>query len=323
MSGAHRLDRFLIRFDLPSGFVDALRSDFPEIDFIVDDGLSSDSDLSDIDAALTWRMSADEVAGARRLQWVQWIGAGVDGAPLHALRDGSILLTNNRGVHAPNIAEHLIMLMLAFTRGLPDIFRAQEERRWAADEGRERARELAGSRVLVVGAGHIGSALAQKATALDVNVTLVGRSARDATAVTPRVLPIDDLDDLLPEADHIAICLPLTSGTHRLFDRARIGRMHSDAYLYNIGRGPVVATNALVDALSSGAAAGAGLDVTDPEPLPPDHPLWTMPNVILTMHSAGATPRYWDRAGAILRENISRFRSGQPMRNLVDYDLGY
>ena len=125
------------------------------------------------------------------------------------------------------------------------------------------------------------------------------------------------------QADHVAICLPQTPETIGLFDADLIARMKPGSYLYNIGRGPIIDTDALVEAIESGHLGGAGLDVTEPEPLPGDSPLWDRENVLITMHTAGATPQFWPRIVGIIIENVKRFRSGEPLINVVDYDTGY
>ncbi|MBN9012716.1 MAG: hypothetical protein J0H25_06655, partial [Rhizobiales bacterium] len=132
-----------------------------------------------------------------------------------------------------------------------------------------------------------------------------------------------ELARLLSTADHVAVCLPLTSETRHLFNTERIAQMKAGAYLYNVGRGQIVDSEALVEALQSGHLGGAGLDVTDPEPLPPYSPLWRMENVVITAHTAGATPHYWERATEILAANIERINAGQPPLNLVNQQLGY
>jgi phosphoglycerate dehydrogenase-like enzyme len=137
------------------------------------------------------------------------------------------------------------------------------------------------------------------------------------------IVSLDRLDDALALADHVVVSLPLTAATRRLLDADRLAAMRRGAYLYNVGRGAVVDTEALIAALGAGHLAGAGLDVVDPEPLPPDSPLWAMPNVLITAHSAGATPRYWERAIEIVATNIGRYRAGQQLLNQVDLEAGY
>ena len=133
----------------------------------------------------------------------------------------------------------------------------------------------------------------------------------------------DRLREHLESADHVAICLPQTPATIGLFNAETIGAMKPGSYLYNIGRGPIVDTAALIEALETGKIAGAGLDVTDPEPLPADSPLWGMPNVIITSHTSGSTPHFAERLADIVIDNAVRFQSGLPLRNVVDFDQGY
>ncbi|MBX3069843.1 MAG: D-2-hydroxyacid dehydrogenase [Thermomicrobiales bacterium] len=322
MSRTADLQTLGLSFLPPDPFLEQLRSRFSDINFVLPENREDRSWLGQLDALFAWGLSEADVDTAPSLKWVQWVGAGVEQAPLRLLSERGIILTNNRGVHGPNIAEHLMSLVLAFTRQLPAHIRNQVQHRWIEDYGGwGTIGELQGASLLILGAGQIGSALATRAEAFGVEVTLVGRTARQENG---RVIhTLDELDRLLPGADHVAICLPLTGQTAGLFDAGRFSRMKQGACIYNIGRGSIIDTDALVEGLRSGLIGGAGLDVTDPEPLPTDHPLWDFENVIITAHTAGVTPRYWVRALEILTENIECFRSGAPMRNLVRYELGY
>jgi phosphoglycerate dehydrogenase-like enzyme len=240
------------------------------------------------------------------------------------MRERGLIVTNTSGVHATNISEHVLAMMLAFARRIPFLVRAQLERTWKDDEGRQGVFELEGQRLLVVGFGEIGQALARKGNALGMRVSAIRRSnASSVPEYVERTGDVSSLAALLPDADHVAICLPQTNDTIGLFDAAMLGRMKRGSYLYNIGRGPIVETDALVDLLESGHLAGAGLDVTEPEPLPVDSPLWDRENVLITMHTAGATPQFWPRIMAIIIDNARRFQTGEPLRNVVDYDAGY
>jgi D-2-hydroxyacid dehydrogenase (NADP+) len=317
------LKTFLIRIDFPQPALERLRATFPDIDFITKEDSGYASALSQADALLTWGLSEEEIEAASRLKWVQWIGAGVDDAPLQELANRSISLTKNRGVHAENISEHVLALMLAFARNLPYLYRSQLDHTWSDVKGRKGTFELAGSRLLVVGGGAIGTALERKASALGM-ATQVARRARSADGQPSSMEAFRaHLAEMLPHADHLAFCLPWTPLTHQLMNSELFTSTKHGAYVYNIGRGAVIETDALVSALRAGHLGGAGLDVTDPEPLPPEHPLWDFPNVIITAHTSGATPRYWERGTDILIENIGRFRSGQPLNNLVNFNEGY
>ncbi|MCA9860005.1 MAG: D-2-hydroxyacid dehydrogenase [Thermomicrobiales bacterium] len=323
-SAAAPLRRLMVRYSLPPGTLESLQAAFPDIEFIqAEDAFVQLTPLGDVDAVVTWNLAEDEIAAAPNLRWVQWIGAGVDHAPLAALRNRGILLTNNRGVHANNIAEHVIGMMISLARNFPNLVRAQDQHVWKMDEERWNVKELAGSRLVVLGAGNLGSAIARKAAGLDLDVVVLGRNPRETYLDRVTYRTIDALDAELAEADHVVICTPLTDETRGLIDADRIARVKPGAYLYNVGRGPIVDTDALVAALQSGQLGAAALDVTDPEPLPAEHPLWDLPNVFITGHTSGATPHYWDRAARILEGNIRHYLAGEPLDNLVDYDLGY
>lgn len=318
------LRRLLIRFDLPPGVLDSLKAEFPGVQIDqAPDAFRNPTPLGDADAVVTWALSPAEIDAAPNLRWVQWIGAGVDHAPLDALKARGIVLTNNRGVHANNIAEHLIGMMIAIARNFPRLVHAQDEHHWMLDENNFTVRELSGSRLLILGAGNIGKALSRKALGMDIDVEVLGRNPRSHFMDGVAYGTIDRLDDALAQADHVAVCIPLTPETNGLFDTARFARMKSGAVIYNAGRGPIIRTAALIDALERGHLGGAGIDVSDPEPLPAGHPLWNAPNVFITGHTSGRTPYYWDRGGRILRNNIRHYLSGEPLENLVDFDLGY
>lgn len=184
--------------------------------------------------------------------------------------------------------------------------------------------ELEGQTLAVLGLGRIGAALAGKAKGLGMRVTGMRRSERpvEGVALDRRFSP-SELPEMLAEADHVAITLPGTPETHHLIGERELAAMRPTAHLYNVGRGRVVEQTALLEALRAGGIAGAGLDVTDPEPLPPDHPLWDLPNLILLNHYAGLTPRYGERCYRILSDNLRRFLCGDELANQVDRRLGY
>lgn len=261
---------------------------------------------------------------AQKLRWTQAWSAGVDRyVELEELIEREdLVLTNMQGVHGPAIADHAMSMLLAHTRGLRDWFGAMDERAW----NRGRAQEmtaLRGRTMLVVGMGGIGSEVASRAKAFGMRVTATVRTARPAPDYVDRLGTADELDELLPEADVVAVCVPLTDETRGMFDAERIARMKPGAYLINIARGQIVDTEALLAALESGHLAGAGLDVTDPEPLPSDHPLWERADVLITPHVAARAEITQDRRWALFRENVRRFGAGEPLLNVVDKEAGY
>jgi phosphoglycerate dehydrogenase-like enzyme len=300
-----------------------LRERFPAVRFVVAGERPGPEELREADAVVAWRLDAEQAAAAPRLRWWQTGGAGVERMPLRELAARGLTVTNNSGVAAPNIAEHLLAMILAFARGIPALVRAQTERRWQDEAARDAIFELGGQTLLLVGLGEIGLAAAARAKPLGLRVVGVRRTEGEPPPGVDEIVPMARLDEALGRAHHVAIGLPLTERTRGLFDAGRFAAVKPGAYLYNVGRGGTVETAALVAALESGRLAGAGLDVTDPEPLPADSPLWGMPNVLITAHTSGATPRYWDRAVAVLEENIRRYLAGDELMNVVDIGEGY
>ncbi len=260
---------------------------------------------------------------AAKLRWVQAWSAGVDRyiGIKELVENDAIVFTNMKGVHGPVIAEHVFAMLLSLTRGLPEYRQAQVEGRWA--RGAAKTSALQGRSMLVVGLGGIGSEVARRAKAFGMQVLATVRTARPAPAYVDRLGVGDDLDALIAEADVVVLCVPLTAETKGLFDAARINRMRDGAYLVNIARGAVCDTDALLRAIDSGKLAGLCLDVTDPEPLPAEHPLWQRANVIITPHVAARAELTLERRQAMFRENLRRFGAGKPLLNVVDKAAGY
>jgi phosphoglycerate dehydrogenase-like enzyme len=319
-----RLTKFVFGWPPPDGAIDDLRMRFPDVEFALAPGETFIEALPDADAAIAWSMTPAEFAAARRLAWFQSIGAGVERVLLPGMAERGLVVTNTSGMHATNISEHVLGLMFAFARRLPSLIRAQERHEWRDDDIRRDTFELEGQTLLVVGYGDIGQALGRKANALGMRVSGIRR--RPVAELPDELVAqgtFDDLPRLVSHADHVAICLPQTPATVGLFSADLIGRMKRGAFLYNIGRGPIVDTVALIAALENGQVGGAGLDVTDPEPLPADSPLWDRENVVITAHTSGASPKFWPRLLEILTDNIERFQRGQELRNVVDFAHGY
>jgi phosphoglycerate dehydrogenase-like enzyme len=262
-------------------------------------------------AALAWLDSnADSFPDALpdSIRWVQLPSAGVE-AWLDRI-DDSRVWTSAAGAYGLPVAEHALALMLAGTRRLADCARATT---WTAPP----AAPLDGSTVAIVGAGGIGRALMRLLEPLDVEVLALTRRGRDGT------LPADRLGEVLPAAHHVVIAAPATAGTRHTVGAAELEAMRDDAWLVNVARGSLVDTDALVDALARGAIAGAALDVTDPEPLPDGHPLWSEPRALITPHIAnppGTLRRYLARH---VQENVARFANGDGLLSRIDPEAGY
>ena len=270
-------------------------------------------------------LSPELLERAPNLVWVQAMSAGVERylALKPLVENDRIVLTNMRAVHGPAIADHAMAMLLQLTRNLRHYATSQNTRAW--DEGNTPwpSTALAGKTMLVVGLGGIGSEIGQRAAGFGMNVIATRRSEAPRPEFVQRVGASADLLNMLPEADVIAICVPLTSETQGLFNEAVIRACKRGAIIINIARGKIIDTNALVSALKEGHLAGACLDVTDPEPLPAEHELWSMPNVVITPHVAADAELTMERHRALLYENIRRFGAGEPLLNVVDKKSGY
>lgn len=245
-----------------------------------------------------------QLSGLPELSVVQLLTAGAD-AFVGRLPDG-VTLCDARGVHGGSTSEWVLTAVLASLREFPGFVLDQQARRW----GHHTTGELAGKHVLVVGAGDVGAAIRRRLLAFDTTVTMVARTARDG------VHGIDELPGLLPDADVVVVVVPLTGATRRLVDAAFLARMRDGALVVNASRGPVADTGALVAELASGRLRAA-LDVTDPEPLPADHPLWSVPGLLLTPHVGGAVTGFPARAYALVADQLARWVADEPLRNVV------
>ncbi|RIK46676.1 MAG: D-2-hydroxyacid dehydrogenase [Chloroflexi bacterium] len=316
-----RLEALVIGADFGPDWLSGLQARFPDLRISQGRGLEEYGPaLAEADAYCGWQLSPAALAAAPNLRWVQAITAGVDSFLYPELLERGILLTNMSGVHASNISEHVLALILGFARNLPELRDAQGRGEWKQVVNRQF--ELTGQTLCIVGLGDIGLALAAKAAALGMRVSGVRNRPLPAHGIGTVATP-DTMRPLLAEADHVALCMPLTPGSRNLFNAERLSWIKPGAYLYNIGRGETLDQDALLAALRSGHLRGAGLDVTTPEPLPAEHPFWRMPNVVITAHTSGASPLLWGRMRDLLADNIARYRAGQPLRNVVDPTLGY
>ncbi len=257
--------------------------------------------------------------GAGNLKWIQSASAGVDGLLFPALVDSDVIVTNARGVFEDSIAEWTIGAMLAFATGIVTSSADQRRSYWNDDRHTER---LAGSRLLVVGPGPIGRAIARRARDLGVDVEAVGTHEREDPDFG-HVQGPEGFHEALDRADHVVNTLPSTSSTRRLFDAAAFSAMKPTARFYNVGRGVTVDEAALVEALSNGRIGGAALDVFEVEPLPESSALWQMENVIVSPHICGDFEGWEEADVAVFARNLRRFVSGEPLVNIVDKSKGH
>ena len=251
------------------------------------------------------------LASLPALRVVQLLSAGYDNV-LSAIPAG-VRLANAAGVHDASTAELAVTLTLSSLRGIPEFVAAQGRSQWLSLGFRP---ALADKRVLILGYGGIGVAIARRLSAFEVKLTAVASRARGGDELVASVHGVDELPTLLSENDVVIVIVPLSEATTGLVDRDFLASMRDGALLVNVSRGKVVDTDALVEAAGSGRITVA-LDVTDPEPLPADHPLWRMPGVLISPHVGGATSAFAPRAVALLREQIAAFAQGRPLRNVV------
>lgn len=233
------------------------------------------------------------------LAYFACVYAGTNHLPLEALAEHDVAVSNAAGVHAPNVAEHVLGAILSFARRFDLAFRRRERREWRSFQ----ATELAGSTVAVVGLGAIGAAIVERLDPFGVETVGV-RYTPEKDGPTDEIYGFGEIHAAVADADYVVLACPLTAETEGLIDSDILRTLPPSAVLINVARGRVVETDALVDALRRNAVRGAALDVTDPEPLPADHPLWGFDNVLITPHNAGHTPAYWDRTADILARNL-------------------
>src|SRR6266849_7430634 len=266
-------------------------------------------------------ISKDLFANAKKLKWVQTYSAGVEAYRWKEFLEGSVVLTNCKIVQGPNIADHAMAMLLALTRGLNLAFADKGQEYWNRD-GHEPL-ELQDMTAVVIGVGGIGSQIAQRAHGFGMKVIGVDPKDLPPNITVSRMVYPSQLDTVLPLADVVFVSAPLTPESRHMMGPRQFDLMKKDSFFVAVSRGGLYDTPALVKSLDSKRLAGAGLDVTDPEPLPKGHPLWKFPNVVLTPHVAGTSPGSHARRVGVFKENIAHFVRNEPMRNIVDKQKGY
>lgn len=276
--------------------------------------------LDQVEAIIpSFRFKAEDLDRLPNLKWIQAFSAGVNTYPLKEVRDRGIILTNSSGVHGPQMTDHIMGMILSFSRALLPSIRNQKKKEWKTDYPLS---ELTNKEMLVVGAGSIGKLLARKAKAFDMRVVGLKRTPEEIPYYD-EVRPLEDLKEAMGSADYVVILAPLTPETRGLIGREELSSMKKEAVLINLARGPLVDETALIEALQEKRIRGAGLDVFRREPLPEESPLWDLDNVILTPHLGGFSDISNERSIKLIAENIRRFTNGQELLNKVNLELGY
>jgi len=317
------LVRVLVSFDLSDELVDEIRRVAPDVSVVK---AVEEPELvnlvRDVDVIFAGLFTPAMLRAATRLRWVHSFSAGIDRHLFPEFVESPILLTNSSGLHPTQVSEHVLGLMIAFTRRLHEFIRLQAERRWAPPPIDE-LHELAGATLGVIGLGDIGSETARRAKCFGMRTIAVDKLLYQAPPYVEELLPPERLKELLQRSDFVVIAVPLTPETRGMIGGNELKAMKQTAYLINIARGGIVQEAALIQALREGWIAGAGLDVFEQEPLPASSELWTMPNVIITPHIAGAKAGLRKQWVTLFNENLRRFREDRPLINLVDKRAGF
>ena len=287
------------------------------------DGAALNAMLPGADVLLGWNFSAKDLRmawkNAAELRWIHWCGAGVDAALFPELVNSEVCLSNVRGLFAHAMAEYTLGLIQYFAKGFGRTIDSQQHKRWDYRQ----IEMVAGREVLVVGVGSIGRAIGKLLQANHMQVVGVGRTARPDGEHFQRIASVSDLDTLLPKTDYVVLITPLTPTTAGLFQAQQFKLMRNTSRFINLGRGALVNEAALTNALRQGEIAGAALDVFEQEPLPTESPLWGMQNVFVSPHLSGAYIGYHADMADIFLDNFERYVKQQPLRNLVDKQLGF
>ena len=288
-------------------YASALGERLPETEIAVGKTPAQEAELLEtVPIATGFSMSTEAIEAAENLDLFGCVYAGVGHLDLDAFEANGTAVTNASGVHGPNISEYVLGAILSHVRGFRQAWRQQDRNEWRSYP----ARELQGSTVTVVGLGAIGQAIVDRLEPFGVE-TIGVRYTPEKGGPTDEVLGFDDIHDALARTDYLVLACPLTDETRGIIDSGAFLTLPTDAYLVNIARGGVVDTDDLVSALQANRIAGAAIDVTDPEPLPNDHPLWDFDTVSITPHNAGHTPDYYERFADILATNVERYRNGE------------
>jgi phosphoglycerate dehydrogenase-like enzyme len=317
-------------FDLwraPAWVGPRLERDFPELKVLQLPGYDRvPQEIADTTVFVGWSLKPEQFVAAKKLRWIHSPAAAVHQLMYPERIKSDVVVTNAREVHAPVVAEHAVALVLALAKRLPRAMQYQARTEWAQQkmwDETPRPREVSDTTAVVVGMGSIGREFTRHAKALGMKVIAVRENPEKGTDGADAVHSPKQLDDVLPQADFVLLCVPVTPATTGLMDQTRLAKMNSGAYLINVGRGSLVHEAALVQALKDRRIAGAALDVFEQEPLPPESPLWSLDNLLITPHTAGVTERLWDRHYKLLSENLTRFLAGQPLLYEVDKQRGY
>ncbi len=315
-------------WNVPPWFEERLSREFPQLQITLRtsyDGI--ERDLRDAEIIFTISLRPEQFAEAKSLRWIHAPTAAVHQLLFDELVNSDVVVTNSREVHGPVVAEHVMALIFALAKKIPQAAAFQQERVWGQEaiwtDGAH-PREIAGATVGLIGVGSIGRRVAQMASALGMRVIAVREHVEKGNPEgVQQVFAPSAIDEMLKQSDYVVLAAPLVAATTRLINADRLATMKPDAYLINVGRGAQLDEAALVAALRTRRIAGAALDVFDREPLPPESPLWGLDNLLITPHTAGLTEKLWHRHYELFSDNLRRYLARQPLRFVIDKHKGY
>jgi phosphoglycerate dehydrogenase-like enzyme len=314
-------------WDAPAWFAERLRAEFPDLQVVqLSTYENLEHEIADADIALCRELKPKQIRAAKKLKWIYSAAAAIHALMIPEIINSDIIVTNASAVHGPVVAEHAFAMILAIGRRIDLAVKAQVRHQWTQEEiwvSKPGPRDIAGSTVVLVGLGQIGTPLVRHAKALGMHVIAIREHPERGAEGADAVHATRDLLQVLPQADFVVLCAPVTPETQRAFGRAQFAAMKPDAYILNVGRGALIDEPALIEALREHRIGGAALDVTTEEPLPADSPLWDLDNCMITPHTAGISPKLWERQYAYFTKNLRRFLAGQPLLGLIDKTKGY
>ena len=315
------------QWNAPPWFPERLQRAFPQVKVVnLPDYKSVDTEITDAEVVVAWSIRPEQIAGAKRLRWIHSPAAAVHQLMFPELVNSEIVLTNAREVHGPVVAEHVIALIFALAKKIPDSAQLQQKHIWGQQilwDNQPRIREVAGATLGMIGLGSIGRPTVKSAKALGMRVMAVREHPEKGTEGADVVLGPAQINQVFRQSDYVVLAAPVTDSTQAIANAERLALMRPDACLINVGRGPLVDEAALSTALREKKIGGAALDVFPKEPLAADSPLWDVPNLLITPHTAALTDKLWERHYALFSENLRRYLNGEALLAVVDKRKGY
>src|ERR1017187_1874347 len=315
------------QWNAPAWFSERLREEFPQVNGVqLPDYKRLDAEIPDAEIVIAWSLRPEQIKAAKKLRWIHSPAAAVHQLMFPELVNSDIVLTNAREVHGPVVAEHVIALIFALAKKIPGSVQLQQKHLWGQQllwDELPRVREVGGATLGLVGLGSIGRSVVKSAKALGMRVVAVREHPEKGGEGADVIFGPEGINELFRQADYVVLAAPVTDNTKAIANAERLALMNPGACLINVGRGPLVDESALAAALRDTKIGGAALDVFPKEPLAADSPLWDLPNLLITPHTAALTDKLWERQYALFSENLRRYLKGEALLTVVDKRKGY